>query len=302
MEAHEAEQSKDRLAILAGGGSMPVEVAHSAKRSGQSVLVIDLASESDLTDLDASIPRNHIQWGQVGRLTKLLNGHQTDKLVIIGSISKRPDYSSVRPDWAGIQMLPRLVTTLLAGGDASVLDKVAGLVADWGFTLVGAHEVAPDLVAQPGHIAGPQATDALREDIKLAAKAAWTSGHLDMGQGAIAVSGRLVAMEGAEGTDGMVQRVGTMRNAGRFSSKGKVGALAKCTRPQQDLRLDMPAIGPRTIENVAAAGLAGVVVEAGRVLIGEREETIRRCAKLNVCLVAEARETFVPEDSQDVPA
>lgn len=290
------------LAILAGGGHLPIEVAHAARDRGHKVLVIGIADEADLSSLDRGVRQEQVGWGQFGALQRHLNDHATEKLVIIGSIARRPEAKSVKLDWGAVQLLPQLLTTLLAGGDASVLDKVAKLFAGLGFDLVGAQEVAPSLLTAPGHLGGPKRLDDPKSDGDKAMNAAWMAGHLDMGQGAIAVGGRLVAMEGAEGTDGLLSRVKGMREAKRFSVSGRSGVLAKCTRPQQDLRLDVPTIGPQTIENAAEAGLSAIILEAERVLLSQREATLARCKAHKVTLLAEPRTAFVPSGYQDVPA
>ena len=294
--------SLPNLTILAGGGHLPVEVAHAARTRGHDVLVIGIADEADLPNSDTEIRQECVGWGQFGALQRHLKDHETEKLVIIGSIARRPDHKTVKLDWGAVQLLPQLLTTLLAGGDASVLDKLAKLFADLGFDLVGAQDVAPSLLAEEGHLAGPKLTDAGRIDVMKAMRTAWTAGHLDMGQGGISVGGRIVAMEGAEGTDGLLERVGTMRAAKRFSAKMREGALAKCTRPSQDLRLDMPTIGPRTIENAANAGLSAIVLEAGHVLVSQRKDVVALCKKHKVTLIAEPRSAFVPTSAEDMPA
>jgi DUF1009 family protein len=294
--------SLPNIAILAGGGHLPVEVAHAARERGHDVLVIGIADEADLPSLDPQIGQKRVGWGQFGALQRHLRDHKTEKLVIIGSIARRPDHKTVKLDWGAVQLLPQLLTTLLAGGDASVLDKVAKLFADLGFDLVGAQDVAPSLLAEEGHLAGPKLSDVGRIDVEKAMRTAWTAGYLDMGQGGVSVGGRIVAMEGAEGTDGLLERVGTMRVAKRFSAKTREGALAKCTRPGQDLRLDMPTIGPRTIENAANAGLSVIVLEAGHVLVSQREDVIALCKKHKVTLIAEPRSAFVPTGVADAPA
>jgi len=110
-------------------------------------------------------------------------------------------------------------------------------------------------------------------DILKAAEAANALGLLDVGQGAVSVGGRVVALEGPEGTDGMLERVASLRTAGRISARRK-GVLVKLCKPQQDLRADLPSIGPSTVENARSAGLAGIAVEAGRALVLEREALI----------------------------
>ncbi len=287
------------LAIIAGGGQLPLEVAHAAHAAGHRVLVIGLAGQAELSGLHNDIPREQINWGQIGTLQSFLDGHQTQKLVIIGGVSRRPELKEIKPDWGAVKLLPTVVTSFLTGGDSTVLDNVAQVFEERGYTLAGAHEVAPGLLAVPGQVAGPPLSARTQEDAVIAAQAAWTAGHLDMGQGAVAVGGRLVSMEGAEGTDGQLERVATMRANKRFSASPRQGVFAKCTRPQQDLRMDMPAIGPRTIENVAAAGLIAIVLEASRVLISQREQVISQCHELGISLVAQSRSAFVPPGRED---
>jgi DUF1009 family protein len=154
-----------------------------------------------------------------------------------------------------------------------VLTGLVKLFEDYGYQVVGAHEVAPDLVATAGLFAGPRVSSGAHEDARIAMAAARAVGRLDVGQGTVTVGGRVIAVEGAEGTDAMLRRVAELRQSGRVRWSGRSGVLAKCPKPQQDLRVDMPTVGPRTVEEVAAAALAGIVIEAGRVMIAEQDET-----------------------------
>ena len=97
---------------------------------------------------------------------------------------------------------------------------------------------------------------------------------MDIGQGAVSVGGRVVALESAEGTDQMLQRVAALRKSGRISARRR-GVLVKVCKPQQDLRADLPSIGANTVRLAAAAGLSGIAVEAGRSLVLGREETLQ---------------------------
>lgn len=112
--------------------------------------------------------------------------------------------------------------------------------------------------------ASPQKSD--WRDLEAAAQAARAIGMLDIGQGAVAIGGRAIALEGIEGTDGLLERVKAMRGHGRIAGK-KRGVLVKCAKPGQELRMDLPAIGPATVIAAHEAGLAGIGVEADRSLI-----------------------------------
>jgi DUF1009 family protein len=176
------------------------------------------------------------------------------------------------------------------GGDNAVLSGAVRLFESRGFRVLGAHEVARELVVPAGWLTRAQGTGRDVKDGEIAFRAAKAIGALDIGQAAVAVDGRVIAVEGAEGTDGMLERVAVLRQNGRVPTQRRSGALSKCAKAHQDLRVDMPTIGPDTVAAAAAAGLAGIVVEAGRVMIAEREETIRSANALGLFLLAKEDE------------
>jgi DUF1009 family protein len=151
---------------------------------------------------------------------------------------------------------------------------VITLIEENGRRVVGAHEIAPDLLASVGPLGAVRPSLDNAKDIARAAEAADALGRLDVGQGSVSVGGRIVALEGVEGTDSMLERVTELRSAGRISQRRR-GVLVKLCKPQQDIRADLPSIGISTIENLQRAGLAGVAVEAGRSLILERDAVIK---------------------------
>ncbi len=222
-------------------------------------------------------------WGQFGKLYKTLKARGVREVVFIGAVQKRPDFWSMRLDFGTLWRLPRIISALVSGDD-HLLVKLAALFEREGVRVVGAHEVAPELVASPGHVAGPKPDGKALTAMKFAIEAVDAVGRLDIGQGAVAVGKRVVAVEGAEGTDAMLERVAGLRANGRVRAKGAAGVLVKCSKPQQDLRLDMPTIGPQTIKKASEAQLKGVCVEAGRVLVVHRDEVERLCDELGVFL------------------
>ena len=111
-------------------------------------------------------------------------------------------------------------------------------------------------------------------------------GRLDVGQGAIVAKGRVLAVEAAEGTDAMLQRCADLRTSGRTRG-ARAGVLVKAPKPGQEERIDMPTIGPETLRKAAAAGLAGIAVAAGRVLLAERAATIEAANENKLFLVGE---------------
>jgi DUF1009 family protein len=195
------------------------------------------------------------------------------RIVMSGSVARRPEWREIHPTWQSLIKMPRVVKTLLSGGDDTVLKMVIGLLEVKGRRVIGAHDIAPDLLASTGTLGHHTPSEEDMRDIRQAAKAADALGTLDVGQGAVSIGGRIVALEGAEGTDQMIERVAGLRAAGRISQRRR-GVLVKLCKPQQDLRADLPSIGASTILNAKAAGLGGIAVEAGRALILDRQATI----------------------------
>jgi DUF1009 family protein len=282
--ATSAGERQEPVVILAGGGGVPAIVAAAAERAGRAALILGLEGEADPSI--AGFRHAWVKWGEIGRIDKLIREHGATAIVLVGTVSKRPDFRSLSLDALAVKSLPRLASITL-GGDDTVLAKAVRFFEGLGHRVVGAHEIAPELVADANPLTRQTPSKSDREDIALAMRAALAIGDLDAGQGAVSVEGHVVALEGAEGTDAMLARVAELRAAGRISSKGRAGVLAKCAKPQQDLRVDMPTIGPRTVDRAAAAGLAGIAVEAGRVMIVERDAAVRRADEAGLFIVGE---------------
>lgn len=282
-------QAGQRLAIIAGSGFLPYYVALAAREAGENPLIIRLKNEADLDW--SQFESAAISVGDVRSLGQLLSTNGIDRVVLSGGVSRRPEWREIRPNLKMIAKMPSIIRTLLSGGDDTVLQMVIGLIEAQGARVIGAHEIAPALLATTGPLGQIKPNDDDRRDIAKAAKAAFALGALDIGQGAVSVGGRIVAMEGVEGTDGMLERVAALRAAGRISSRRK-GVLVKLCKPQQDIRADLPTIGPSTVLNAAKAGLAGIAVEAGRAFILDREAMLKAAddAGLFVCGIDTALE------------
>ncbi|MBN8996963.1 MAG: UDP-2,3-diacylglucosamine diphosphatase LpxI [Rhizobiales bacterium] len=273
------------LTIVAGGGSVPAYVAAAAMKAGRPVLIIALKGEAD-PSVEA-FPHEWVGWGDLGRLEALLKRPGARDMVLIGSVRSRPDFNSIKIDLATMRSLKDILS-IIVGGDDDVLSGTIKFFERRGQRIVGAHEIATDLVAAPGPLGRRKPGRGEAADIAVAMRAARAIGAIDAGQAAVVVNGRVVALEAAEGTDQMLERVKGIRASGRVKWSGRAGVLAKCPRPQQDLRVDMPTIGPRTIEAVIEAGLAGIAVAAGKVMIVDREAVVRRADEAGLFLVGEA--------------
>lgn len=265
-----AAPDKPTLGIIAGGGGVPVIVARAAEAAGRPVALFGLVGEADL-DIE-SFHHHWIRWGEIGRLFDLLARERVGEVVICGAVN-RPDFSAIRVDLGAVLSLPKILS-LMVGGDDTVLKNVVRFLEDRGYRVIGAHQVAPELVGGSGSLGRFKPNDDAEADIAKGIEASLALGRLDIGQAVVAISGRVVAVEGIEGTDELLQRVADLRKRGRLKAAHRSGVLVKAAKPQQDLRVDLPTMGPRTVEMAVAAGLAGIAVEAGRVMIVDRPATI----------------------------
>ena len=252
------------LAIICGGGSLPFAVADAARRAGWTVILFAIEGWADT----AAVARYQHHWvglGQFGRFRRLARAAGCREVVCIGTVL-RPSVSTLRPDWATVRLLPRLYR-LFRGGDDHLLSGLGRIFEEHGFHLLGAHEIAPDILVPAGALGRREPSERDREDIARGFALIAAMGPFDVGQAAVIAERRVLAVEAAEGTDAMLERIRELRRLGRIRSPAGVGVLVKAPKPEQDRRLDLPSIGPTTIERTVAAGLGGVAVRAGEVII-----------------------------------
>ncbi len=271
-----------RAAIIAGNGILPVEIFREMQKHKRKPMLIGVSGE---IDSDLAVHADAVLgFGQLGKLFELLKQNDVHHLIFAGGIHRRPDIKSLKMDMATLKEVPTMLKIVM-GGDNSILSKIAEYFARKNIIVVGAHQLVPGLLAGKGVICGKPALKTAMPMIEKAFKAAKMIGALDVGQAAIAEDGRVIALEAAEGTDGMIRRVGELRLSGRLSAKPKMGVLVKAMKPEQDMRADLPAIGPKTIDSVFAAGLKGIAVESGHTFILEREATLKRARELGIFIV-----------------
>jgi UDP-2,3-diacylglucosamine hydrolase len=271
------------IAVISGAGTLPVHVAQAIARRGAKPLIVAIAGEAEPSAFgDSSGSVRVLQWGEIGRFRRLLEEEGCREAVFVGTITRRPDFRATKLDLGAVRLLPKILP-LLGAGDDQILRAVAGTFEEFGVSLVSPLAVAPELAVPQGLLAGRRLGPRQQADLRLAAEAARRLGDLDIGQGAVAIGGRVVAVEGAEGTDGLLHRVAELRRKGRVAAKG--GVLVKCMKPSQDPRLDVPAVGAASAEAARAAGLDGVAAEAGRTILVGRDKTIEAFRRAGLFLM-----------------
>ncbi len=253
------------LGILAGGGVLPARVAEAALAAGREVFIVGLEGYAEPQVL-APFPHEFIRFGAAGRIIAALREHGCKDLVMIGPV-RRPSLFHLRPDIEGAKILTRIGRAAFAGDDG-LLAAAIKILHEEGFSVVGAHTILSEALGPKGLLTRVAPDAAAMADIGRAAIVVRALGAVDVGQGCVVQGGLVLAVEAAEGTDGMLSRCGALARS------GPGGVLVKLVKPGQDRRADLPTIGPQTIRNAAAAGLRGVAFEAGGTILADRPALI----------------------------
>ncbi|MCC7271276.1 MAG: UDP-2,3-diacylglucosamine diphosphatase LpxI [Alphaproteobacteria bacterium] len=251
-----------KLGIIAGGGVLPARAVAACRAEGRPYFILGLEGVTDPETLAGS-PHAVARLGAAATVLEHLRANRVEEIVLAGRVP-RPSLAALRPDWRGIQLLMRI--GLRAAGDDGLLGAVVGELEREGFRVVGIEQVMGSLLIPEGPLGSRLPDAAARIDIDRGREAAQALGRLDIGQAVVVQAGVVLAVEAVEGTDAMLERVRTVR----LQESG--GVLVKMRKPQQERRVDLPAIGPATVAGAAAAGLAGIAVEAGGALVIDRGE------------------------------
>lgn len=261
-----------RLGLIAGGGGLPGAIAADCMTRGREVFVVRLKGLADpsLTAFPGAVAGV----AELGRSLKALRDAECARVCFAGVVHRPDDFSTLKPDLTGLKYMPGLIAAAAQGDDA-LLRAILRVFEREGLAIEGVGEAGAGLRLAPGPLGSlaPAASD--QADIAAAVAAAHEVGRTDIAQGAIARGGEVVAREGQDGTDAMLARVA--RAAGPPQ-----GVLAKLPKPGQDRRVDLPTIGVRTIERVAAAGLKGLVGEAAGLLMVDPDAVREAADRLGV--------------------
>lgn len=279
------------LAVIAGAGRLPAEIAAEAAKRGEAVAILPLKGFADADFAGyAQYPVSLID--PKGVLQELARAG-AGRVVLAGAVH-RPGLGMIR---SGIQAVRHLdeIRNVLEGGDDNLLRGVIVFLEKHGYAVVGVRDVAPSLMAPVGPLGRLSPSPAEIEGIAVGRRALAAMGADDIGQGVVVAQKRVLAVEAAEGTDNMIRRVALLRRSGllgRLLRHGRPpvaeqdgGVLVKAAKPEQDFRADLPGIGPRTVRLAKKAGLAGIAIEAGNVLVLERDATIAAADAANLFLV-----------------
>ncbi|AWK85761.1 LpxI family protein [Azospirillum thermophilum] len=264
-----------RLAILAGGGTLPARIAAAVRGQGREVFVVAFEGHTDPATVEG-VPHLWSRFGAAGTIIQRLHDERVGEVVFAGPV-RRPSFTELLPDWRTTRFLARVGTRAL--GDDGLLRAVVRELEEEGFRVVGLHELLGDLLTRPGPVGRLLPDAEAQRDIERAAQVARTLGAMDVGQGAVVQQGIVLAVEAVEGTDAMLDRCAALRRP------GPGGVLVKVRKPQQDRRIDLPTMGVTTVENAARAGLRGIAVEAGGSLLVDRAAVAEAADRLGLFVV-----------------
>ncbi|URK18836.1 UDP-2,3-diacylglucosamine diphosphatase LpxI [Thalassospira sp. GO-4] len=264
-----------KLGIIAGGGALPARLASAAQTAGRAVFVVKLDRHADDPELD-QYPGITARLGAAAKILDAMRDNACQDVVLAGKVA-RPSFTAIRPDWRAAKLLMKVGMKAL--GDDGLLRLVGQELEREGFRLVGAHEILTDLAVSEGVLGTIKPDDQALSDARHGLRVARILGQADVGQGCVVQQGLVLALEAIEGTDEMVRR------SANYRRDGVGGVLVKSSKPQQDKRLDLPAIGLTTVEEAHKAGLCGIALLAGGTMIIDRSAVIERADRLGMFVI-----------------
>ena len=278
MKVEKMTNTHRKLGIIAGGGSIPEMLVGQCRTEGRDfvVLAIDGNADKNFFSDKADFPFRWIRIGQAGTGFKYFAEHGVEDVIMIGTI-RRPSFFDLVPDLRTTAFFARIGAKAL--GDDGILRALVKEIESDGMLVKGIHEVMPELLVKEGLLTKRKPSKRDEADIRRGVEAALALGRLDIGQAVVVQQGLVLGVEGIEGTDEL------MRRCKEYRRKGGGGVLVKLRKPGQDMRIDLPTVGPRSVERAHECGLEGLVVHAGNGLMVDEQETIALANKYGMFIV-----------------
>jgi UDP-2,3-diacylglucosamine hydrolase len=274
MSQDRVSETKDILGLIAGGGRFPMIAADAARKSGLHVIAVAHLGETEPALSERVDEIVWIKLGQLGHLIKALKKNGARKTILAGTITKKKMFENLRPDLRGLAVMSRLAVF----HDDDILRAIADELAKEEIEVVSSTLYLPDLVAPPGCLTRRKPNRTEQEDIRFGWHVAKELGRLDIGQCVVVRKKTVLALEAIEGTDETILRGGSL---GREKA-----VIVKVSKPHQDLRFDVPAVGIETLQTMARVKASVLAVEAGKTLIFDKKEMITYANKIGISVIA----------------
>lgn len=268
--------SQRKLGIIAGGGDLPKRIIDWCIEHNRPYYVLAIKENAEEKFFTKKVNHEWIRIGQAGTGFKRFKEEDVKDIVLIGTI-KRPTLTELIPDFRTATFFAKLGAKAL--GDDGILRALVKEIESEGMKVVGIQEVVPDLLAHSGVLTKKSPNDEDEEDIRRGVEVAFTLGKLDVGQSVVVQQGLVLGVEGIEGTDKLIKRCAD------YTRKGKAPILVKLRKPQQDMRIDLPTIGVKTVENAHKSGFKGIAVHSGNTLIVNEDEVIKLANKYGMFVI-----------------
>jgi hypothetical protein len=262
------------IGLVAGNGQFPLEFAENARARGLVVVTVALKGEADKRIEELSQSTTWVSVGQLGKLVRSLRRAGCRQVAFAGGVTRVNFVDGFRIDWVGLRMLSKLRSF----NDDSIMRGIIATVENRGIQVIGASMLLEKSVPKAGVITKRGLTREEVENAKIGWEAARATGSLDIGQSIVMRNKTIIAVEAVEGTDATIKRAAAVRGEG--------GVLVKLAKPIQDLRIDLPAIGVRTIELMHENRITALVVEAGRAIMLDPQGILEAAHRLDIAIVA----------------
>lgn len=261
------------LGIIAGGGDLPQSLVDSCNGIGRQVFVAGIAGSG--ASVVGATGTTEMGIGELGHAVTFFKTYDVEDICFAGHVS-RPNFKTLKVDAMGAKLLPKVLTAATRGDDA-LLRVVLKSFEKQGFNIIGADEACANILLPSGVLAGKHPNQTLMKDVVKGVTIASAMGALDIGQGCIVRKGLVMAVEAQEGTDRMLARAQNLH--------AENGVLVKWPKPVQDRRVDLPTIGPSTVEGAARAGLSGIAAEAGATLVMKQDQVVQLANQLGIFII-----------------
>lgn len=265
-----------KLCLIIGSGKLPLEILKYYKE--EEVFVIILKEANVFPEDFKNFKTETLSVFKVGKIMKTIKAHKIRDVCFVGGI-KKPSFSGIKPDFTGLFLLLKLLKLKLKGDDA-VLKTIINFVEKKGFSIKSVSEVSPEIIINAGIFTEKKPSSAEEKNYNLGFEILEGISKFDIGQAIVIQEGVVIGIEAVEGTDALIERGGKLK----YSSKNPP-ILIKSAKLNQTLKIDMPVIGLKTIENLAKNGFSGVAVKAGSSIIIEKEACIDFANKHNLFII-----------------
>ena len=267
-------EEREKIGLIAGGGQFPLLIAEAAKKRGIAVIAVAHQGDTEPSLSDAVDEITWVKLGQLGRLIKFLKKYDVKKTLMAGSIAKKRMFRNIRPDLKSIAIFSKMAVF----HDDDILRAVSDELMKEGIEIVSSTRYLPELLAPPGCLTRKKPTRAEQEDVRFAWNVAKELGRLDIGQCVVVRRKTVLALEAMEGTDE------TIRRGGRLAREKAV--VVKVSKPNQDLRFDVPSVGLETIRVMSDVKASLLAVEAGRTILFDREEMVALADEMGMSIIS----------------